>query len=141
MRQALHIFNKDVRHLRWEITLVLAMTAVFASSDIAANQKLATDQDQLPKVLLSLSWLYLIGRVIHAEALPGNKQFWLTRPYSRESLFAAKVLFLLTFITLPMMVSDCVILGMSGLSPTEHLSGLLWEQVLRWMVLVAPAMA
>jgi hypothetical protein len=138
MRQALHIFGKDVRHLRWEITLVLALTATFAFSD---NQKLANDRDQFLKVLLSLSWLYLIGRVIHAEALPGNKQFWLTRPYSRKSLFAAKVLFLWTFITLPMMVSDSMIIWMTGFSPAEHLSGLLWEQVLRWMVLIAPGMA
>ncbi len=141
MRQTLHIFGKDVRHLRWEITLVLALTATFASSYIAASQRLEDGGDQLLKALLPLSWLYLIGRVIQAEALPGNKQFWLTRPYSRKSLFAAKVLFLLTFITLPMMVSDSVIVGATGFSPTEHLSGLLWEQVLRWLALVAPAMA
>jgi hypothetical protein len=141
MRQTLHIFKKDVRHLRWEIGLALLLTAAFASSDIADNQRLANGGDQILKSLLPLSWLYLIGRVIQSEALPGNKQFWLTRPYSRKSLFAAKVLFLLTFITLPMMVSDSVILGMAGFSPAGHLSGLLWEQVLRWMVLIAPAMA
>jgi hypothetical protein len=141
MRQALHIFNNDVRHLRWEIALALALTAVFTSSDIAANQKLTSDQDQLVKALLPLSWIYLIGRVIHTEALPGDKQFWLTRPYSRKSLFAAKVLFLLTFITLPMMVSDSLIVGMSGFSPAAHLPGLLWEQALRWMVLIGPAAA
>ncbi len=141
MRQALHIFKKDARHLRWEIALVLALTVISASSDFAAIKSIEVPQNPLPKVLLALSWLSLIAHVIHTEALPGNKQFWLTRPYSRKSLLAAKMLFLLAFITLPMTISDSAIVWVTGFSPAEHLSGLLWEQVLRWMVLAGPAMA
>src|SRR5579863_636659 len=107
MRQTLHIFKKDVRYLRWEIALVLLLVAAFA-------QFQTSEREDLPNVLIPLAWLYLIGRVIQAEALPGYKQFWITRPYSRSSLFAAKMLFLLVFVTLPIAISDVLIVRGAG---------------------------
>ena len=140
MRQTLHIFKKDLRYLRWEIALVVLLVAAFAYSQTPEHQLPGYDLPLL-SLLVPLSSIYLIGRVIHAEALPGSKQFWLTRPYSKKSLFAAKMLFLLAFITLPITISDIVIVRANGFAPSLYVPGLLWEQVIRWMVLVAPAMA
>jgi hypothetical protein len=35
--------------------------------------------------------VFLIARSIHAEAIPGDRQFWLARLYVRCSLFGAKL--------------------------------------------------
>jgi hypothetical protein len=40
---------------------------------------------------LVLTWWNVVVRVIHAEALHGDTQFWLTRPYRRGSLLGANV--------------------------------------------------
>jgi hypothetical protein len=145
MRQTLHIFKKDARHLRWEIALVLLLTAAFAYVDAHPLQNtvgaaLSSYQwwDQALKLLLVLAWFVLMERVIHSEALPGNKQFWLTRPYSWKSLLAAKTLFLLAFITLPMMIADSAIVTEQGFSVAAHLPGLLWLQALRFALLMVP---
>lgn len=135
MPQALHIFTKDVRRLRWEILVVLALAAAFVGAEVRRDQ---TDTLFNSTVLLPLAWIYLIARVIHAEALSGHKQFWLTRPYSWKSLLAAKALFVLAFVTLPMLIADVAIVAAEGFNPGSHLSGLLWEQLLWWLVFIIP---
>jgi hypothetical protein len=140
MRQALHIFTKDVRRLRWEILPMLALVAVFASSEPRPDPNDVKSADIIA-LLLPFAWTYLIARVIHAEALPGHKQFWLTRPYSWKSLLAAKALFVLAFVTLPMMIADAVIVTMQGFQIAAHLDALIWEQMLWWLVIVIPVAA
>jgi hypothetical protein len=90
---------------------------------------------------LPLAAWVLIARSIQAEALPGTQQFWLTRPYSRGSLLAAKVLFLLTFISLPKLVSDAIIIHRYGNSLGPVLPGLLWSQVLLFGAFILPLAA
>src|SRR5579872_1708348 len=102
MRQALHIFKKDTRHLRWEIAISLALLAVFAFTEALPDRKPSSHSEGLT-LLPALAWFFLITRVIQSEALTGDKQFWVTRPYSWKSLLAAKIFFLLAFITLPLM--------------------------------------
>jgi len=46
--------------------------------------------------ILPLTWWALAARVIHSEALPGDRQFWLTRPYRRQPAGARKALFIIT---------------------------------------------
>jgi hypothetical protein len=142
MRQALHIFTKDVRRLRWEILVALALVAAFVDSEVSRDQR-AGIADTLfnSTALLPLAWIYLIVRVVHAEALPGHKQFWLTRPYSWKSLLAAKALFVLVFVTLPMMIADAVIVAVEGFRVGAHLGGLIWEQLLWWLLFIMPTAA
>lgn len=97
MQQALHIFKKDVRYLSGEILLVIALAGVFA-------WKLAA---QWAEILLPIAAVYLIARLIHAEAIPGERQFWTTRPYRWQSLLAAKILFILAFVSGPTLVAIC----------------------------------
>jgi hypothetical protein len=132
MRQVLHIFKKDVRCLWWVILTVLAFTAAFAISD---------SQRTVYRNLIVVSWTYLVVRVIHEEPLPGTRQFWLTRPYSWRSLLAAKALFALAFVTMPMTIADIVIVTSQGLPISPHLGGLVWEQLLWWLVFLVPVAA
>ena len=147
MRQALHIFKKDVRYLWIEIAVTLLVVAAFTFtgarralwlSDPTVNTSVATT---LLKFLLPLAWGILIARLVHAEALPGDRQFWTTRPYAWKSLLAAKALFLAAFVNIPLLVAHISILLAYGFNPLAEIPGLLWSQVLITAVLVLPIAA
>jgi hypothetical protein len=147
MRQALHIFKKDVRRLWFEIALVTALVAAFTFTGARRALWLADPVTNriaawtLVMILLPLAWWTLIARVIHDEALPGDSQFWITRPYSWKSLLGAKVLFILTFINLPMLLADGAIVRAYRLPLGAEMPGLLWSQVLLAIAFVLPIAA
>jgi hypothetical protein len=131
MIQALHIFRKDVRRFAYEIGVLVALTALWAWSH-------STDFGNLPhtmrfadiaNVLLPLSWWYVISQLIHEEPLTGDRQFWITRPYSRVSLVTAKALFVLCFINLPLLLGGFAILGVAGYQPLRYLPNFVWMQL------------
>ena len=130
MRQALHIFYKDIRQFRYDVILTLVLTATFAWYTGHRTPLLGFQTDRLNVVadllglLLPFAWGYLVARAIYGEPLPGDRQFWVTRPYRWKSLLGAKVLFIAAFVTLPLLLSDCVILSLQGLHPSAHLAGL-----------------
>jgi hypothetical protein len=145
MRQALHIFKKDLRHLWFEIAVAIFVVAAFT---FTAARRAHWLQDPgtnrigawtLVLILLPLVWWTLIARAIHDEPIPGDNQFWITRPYSWKSLLAAKALFFLAFINLPMLLADIIILCAYGLHPLgTDFPGLIWSQVLLAIVFILP---
>ena len=147
MQQALHIFKKDVRRLRYEIIVTLVLAATFASSVGEGNPVFDWQTDRLNRVayllrvLLLLSWGYLVARTIQGEPLPGDRQFWVTRPYRWRSLLGAKALFIAVFVILPLLLSDCVILALNGLHPSDHLAGLAWHPLVFCVVFLVPVAA
>jgi len=148
MRQALHIFKKDVRHLWFEVAVAITVVAAFTFTGARRALWLADPVTNriaawtLVMILLPLAWWTLIARVIHDEVLPGDNQFWITRPYSWKSLLGAKALFILAFISIPMLLADGVIVRAHGLHPLgAELPGLLWSQVLLAIVFVLPIAA
>jgi ABC-type transport system involved in multi-copper enzyme maturation permease subunit len=121
MRDALHFFRKDVRHLWPGILPVLAVTAL----EGWMNATFAT-AIQLPMAWLwILSCAYLGASAIQEERLPGHEQYWLTRPIARWRLLLAKVLFLVVFLALPQLVAQALALLVNGISPLRHVGGLL----------------
>src|SRR5882762_4492145 len=147
MRQALHIFKKDVRHLWFEIAVVISVVAAFTFTGARRALWLAdpvtnrTAAWTLVMILLPLAWWTLIARAIHDEALPGDGQFWITRPYLWKSLLGAKALFILAFISIPMLLADGVIVRAYGLPLAAEMPALLWSQVLIAIVFVLPIAA
>lgn len=135
MRQALHIFAKDIRYLRYELFLVVSLAAIFAW--MAARHVDTT----WVQILLPFAETYLIVRLIHAEAIPGDTQFWITRPYRWMSLAAEKVLFILVFVELPLFVVQFVILVAEEFPLADYLPGLLWTQVLMVLTIWLPVAA
>lgn len=125
----------------------MALTMAAAFTFIGAAQRLADPRASrsvawaLVMFLLPLAWWILIARVIHAEALPGDRQFWTTRPYAWKSLLGAKALFVLLFVNLPLLIADAVILRAYGFSPGAEIPGLLWTQVLLTAAFVLPTAA
>lgn len=137
MNQILHILKKDIRCFRVEIVLV------FLCAVLAAWNGIPRYAIRQPEGLSELFWIVgtlLITRVIHAEAIPGSKLFWLTRPYRWKSLLAEKLLFLFLFVGLPPALVNFVSLERAGFSLAEFLPSLLLREVmicLAWIVPVA----
>ena len=72
-----------------------------------------------------LAQLFLVVSVIHEEAVPGDRQYWLTRPIAWQDLLLAKAAFILLFIPLPCFLTDAVTLVAHGQSIVHFLPSLL----------------
>jgi hypothetical protein len=120
MKQALHIFQKDIRYLRLELAVFLLLCALYVG---AAGTG-------WPGAIVAVAGAYIIARLIHAEAIPGDRQFWLTRPYRRDSLCGAKFLFLGCCICLPILLAQTALIFRLGFPLMQELPGLLCTQAL-----------
>jgi len=148
IQQALHIFRKDARHLRFELAatgflfLILLLTGVQTWEGLQESSGRIIPESAGPlTVLLLISWGLLIARVIQSEALPGDRHFWLTRPYSRAGLVMSKALFIVAFINLPLLVTQAAIVAMDGLPLSSSLAGLFGNQLLLSVVFLLPVAA
>ena len=143
MKQALHIFGKDVRLYRIEILATLTVTALFvwiypwSWGDLPAVSVWPWVPGAVTGLVL-VSWLVLITRVIHAESLVGERQFWITRPYRWPQLLGAKALFIAAFIYVPFFLAQCMLLREAGMHPLAHLSGLFFNMLLATGIAVLP---
>ncbi len=147
IQQALHIFRKDARHLRFEIAAVALLLTILMLTGIQTWEGLQESGGRMPDsaapltVLLVISWSLLIARVIQTEALPGDRHFWLTRPYGRASLVLSKALFIVAFINLPLLATQAIIVSLDGLPLSSNLGGLFGNQVLLTVGLLLPMAA
>ena len=154
MRLALHIFRKDSRQFRIPIAVMLAWTALFAWSaaqpwpdasllvpEVYRRAMWPRQLNNLSMFVFPVAWAFLIAQVVHAESLVGERQFWLTRPYHRGSLAAAKALFLFAYIIVPLTVAQGAIVVFSGLPLARFAGGLIWEQLLITLLVLLPAAA
>jgi hypothetical protein len=147
MRQAIHILKKDIRHLWIEIAVVLAANGLFAF--IHTHQAFWLLKAHIPQTVMAVfvsflvpvAWWVLIARAIHGEPLTGDREFWPTRPYDWKSLLAAKAMFILLFVNLPILVAQASILQSHGFHLRSELASLLWNQVLLTAALFLPVAA
>ena len=104
--------------------------------DVSCPARTASSVDF--RSLIPLAWWFAIGAAVQGESLSGDRQFWVTRPYSWKSLLAAKLLFLAAFMGLPVFLSDCVILLANGFNPLTLIPGLALRQCWLAGVLALP---
>ncbi len=144
MPQSIHILLKDARRCRLYIAIVVGMTAMLAWLTpnwvpfYGVRSFSAERTVDFLHILLPLAWWFTIVQLIHGESLVGERQFWLTRPYSWKSLLTAKILFCLVALMLPFLISDCIILSREGFSPAGAIPDLLWRQCVIAGVLMLP---
>jgi hypothetical protein len=149
MNQALHILRKDTRCLWYELSIALLFQALFTFFEMRPHQVFGIvdgfvglgGAETLVDFLLPVAWWYLIAALVHEEPLPGDRQFWVTRPYSWKSLLAAKVLFILAFVNLPVLIADGFILTAPGFSIAEDWKGMLWRQIPFTIAVLLPPLA
>ena len=145
MRQLLHIFKKDLRRL-WPLALICwSMVALHASHRwlllahlLNAPLKVVMGTEMFAG-LTPLFWWFLLVFLIHQEPLCGDRQFWITRPYSRWSLLGAKLLFVAVAIQIPVLLSDAFLLSSAGFPPL--LSTLLVRNLYISVVVLLPVAA
>ncbi|HEY1207411.1 MAG: hypothetical protein ABSH46_14510 [Bryobacteraceae bacterium] len=142
MKRILGILRKDARHL-WPQTLLFwtVLGAAAAIDPLQQSQDSGWMLYQLGQFLQPLACWLLVVSAIHGEKLVGHEQDWLTRPYSWKHLMAAKGLFLLVFINLPVLICQLATLAALGISPLVWLPALLWKQVFFTITYVLPAAA
>ena len=141
MKQAFHIFRKDARRFTYQIGALAALTCMWAWSNIAAGRAGSADRYAgIATAVLSIGWWYLICLLVHEESFTGDRQFWITRPYSRRSLLAAKALFVLAFVNVPLLLGGFAILAAAGYRPLAYLPNFLWMNLtFTATVLLVPA--
>jgi hypothetical protein len=142
MSQLVHIFKKDLRGLWGEFavflgTLILACWSFPYGS--AREGRFDLEGSWAGEMMVLMAGCYLIARLIHAEAIPGSSQFWLTRPYRWPSLLGAKALFILVCAHLPVFIAQAVLLSGEDFPILGNLAGLLWTQVLMLACVSLPA--
>jgi hypothetical protein len=135
MRQALHIFKKDVRYLWREVLLLLLLAAILGWAE---RHSLSA---WWAEVMFTLAAANGIARLVHAEAIPGHNQFWITRPYRWRSLLGAKLLFILIFVNLPVFAAQWYVIASMRFPLADHFAGLLWSQVLMLLCITLPIAA
>ena len=147
MDQTIHILIKDIRRLRWEIVGTLLVTALLAwlNGDNRLVLPGSRREQQLAGLLGTLrplclgAWWFLIVSLFHVDAIPGLRQFWLTRPYRRSALLGAKLLFIVLFLNMPTLTADVLVLWRAGYPLDGLVPALLWKQVLYTVMLLVPA--
>src|SRR5260370_25010164 len=144
MSQSLKIFGKDIGHHVPESLVCLLLVAAFVwheSAEWSGNFpsfSLLQILFSFVDTLLPLSWCLMIVRLVHEESLVGDRQFWVTRPYEWPSLLAAKLLFLVVFIHLPVFVAQLLLLSRAGFPIAPNLTGLLGMQIGLGLLFLVP---
>ncbi|MGA1982114.1 MAG: hypothetical protein ABSG84_06550 [Acidobacteriaceae bacterium] len=146
MSQILNIFRKDTRRFWPEILLSVVIAFAFACAfpnrwRIFPEQSVSNRMQIIVVALgflMEAGWWLLIARVVHAETLVGDRQFWITRPYEWKKLLAAKVLFAAVWIGVPFLLVQSLILVEAGYSPCGYAPVLLLNLFLMSTVFLLP---
>jgi ABC-type transport system involved in multi-copper enzyme maturation permease subunit len=146
MKRAIPIFKKDVKHLWMQILVYVATLILFACQDpayVKHELDVVVGVETSLYVLLPLACWLLVTSLMQAERTVGHNQYWLTRPFSRSDLLAAKLLFLLVFVIAPVFVCQLVVLAANGFVPAAYVGELLVKQIffLAWLLLPMAAIA
>ncbi len=130
MRNTLHIFRKDLRHL-WPyataVLLCVLLSAVFDPTFEKAGQHVA--YSFLEGLALPLACWSLIIAAIHDERLIGDRQYWLTRPIRWQELLGEKALLIVLLVNVPLFAWHVAALAAIGSPVAQHLPALLWRQL------------
>lgn len=152
MNQVWNIFRKDFRHHWREIAASLALMVGFSWVQIrewTQQYRMAYGAASAAYEILSglvvplvpIAWMFLIVRAVQGESLVGDRQFWVSRPYDWKKLLAAKALFVLVFVTVPLFITDFFLVAMAGFRPWTYIVGLLWLQLIWVLLLLLPTAA
>jgi hypothetical protein len=128
LKIVLHIFLKDVRRHWKEISLFFLCCG---SWGWAVTHPLSWIQQRgvIPVAMFGL-WVFLTIRVVHGECLVGDREFWQTRPYTGTKLLAAKGLFLVYCLNVPILITQIFLLIHSVIPLSwELVPGLLFLQL------------
>ena len=141
MRQILEIFRKDARHLWPQIAAFWTLLIAASALDPTYTHRHPLPAEAFLWTALPLACWYVAIAAIHENRLPGDRQYWLTRPYTRGGLVAAKALFVVACVNLPVFLAHATVMAILGIPPWQHLPALVWQQVFLSAFAILPAAA
>jgi hypothetical protein len=144
MNRILTIFRKDARHLWPQISIFWLLLALAAAFDPGRGDRSLSAHFSvlwfLDFALPLACWTLLIG-LIHGERLPGDRQYWLTRPLTWKDLLTAKILFAAVFINLAVFAEQVIVIRRAGVPLWGNILTLLWRQVFFTAIYMMPVAA
>lgn len=94
---------------------------------------------QIPiEILPVVAWVLLCGILVHSEALPGTRPYWLVRPLRWQDLACAKSLLLTLLVAVPLWFVQMAFVASSGFSPWENAGAVFWNSILTGLVCLLP---
>lgn len=137
----LHILRKDFRRLWPGIAASWVVLGALARQDRWRSDQLAGPVENYLNLLVPILWGCLVALAVEQDPVPGERQFWITRPFRRGAMLAAKLLFALLVAHIPSLIADCYVLAARGFSPIGYAPQLLGKQLVWACALSIPAMA
>ena len=141
MRLIWHIFIKDARSHWGQALLPLLLLAWLAQCDAGRTGATPGHLEGWLNVLAPLAWSFLVGAVVLEDAPIGDAAAWMTLPVAWHRLLAAKILFALLFVHLPLLVAQSLILGVRGFAPWLAVPQLAAVQIGLLLMLTLPSLA
>lgn len=141
MNQVLQLFRKDVRHLWPWIAITWVLLALFPVQEAIAASVPQGLRVLLFQTSLPVAMFLLVVVAIQQETLIGDRQYWLTRPFTAWHLMAAKALFFIAFLNVPILVVRAIVLKTAAMPVLENLTALLWYPLLFTLAFILPAAA
>jgi hypothetical protein len=134
------LFQKDAQRL-WPYGLVyLALFTIRLLTDpLYTNWPLfASNWIELVRGLTYIALWVLIIELIHQEKLIGDRQYWLTRPFTWKQLVLSKGLFVLVFVLVPLFIGHIAVLLWIGFPIAHALPGLLFKEAIFVALMILP---
>ena len=146
MNRILPLLKKDVQHLAPHMAVLWLVMALACYSDGALASSIPLAARTILQFLLVMAPLLcsaLVVLAIQQESLIGDRQYWLTRPFTWRDLLVSKLLFILLAVNLPLFLLQAAGMALHGLPPFAHLAELLWRQVFftAFLVILPAALA
>ena len=138
-----HIFRKDLV-LLWPVVALSAiaqfgLNAMMFVADRSPDSEYLLLMARLFVIVVFLVITLAIALGVHQDPIPGTRQDWLIRPIRRRDLLAAKLLFVLAAVQLPMLVGDLVEAMAQGFSWREAVTAALSRNLFVLVTLSLPA--
>lgn len=141
MKNAIHIFKKDIRRYAWAwITLaVTASVSIYLYGTTAGlmENTLNNTLQLISSVIGALLAFVLVVMVVQEESLADPNAYWITRPINRFHLLLCKLLFIVVVIFSPFIVAELIILALNdGLSLAGYAIAGIFPGLAIWMMQV-----
>ena len=137
-----HIFKKDWK-LAWAFVLVVSVVhwidsvIIYKLGLFDEDPMLGMLADAVPMLALFGS-MFLIGAIVHLDAIPGVRQDWLVRPISRRDLVVEKFFFVLLMVNGPIF-AEVLLQGLANkFSLRLSLAAAMWQVAFLFFAFTLP---
>jgi hypothetical protein len=138
-----HIFKKDLR-LMWPLAAPLILLAVLVSGLRAAAATITLGPFAflltLLPIVIMLGIAFVTVIVVQQDNLVGDRDDWLLRPIPAQTVLAAKLLFAVLALHVPLLLIDIVEVARTGISLQQSLVPAMSHQAVLFCLFTTPSL-